>query len=123
MTGEIFRLMKYFPGSYINSRGELIISDRGNVYFTALTCNDKTDIICNLLEWCSRPIAKGEAYSQRKRNLEWREGLLKGLNKYLGTQFSLDDMYLIYDSLGNAVNYKLTLKFIKSGYDLTILKP
>ena len=101
----------------------MIISDRGNVYFTAIGCKDKTDIICKLLEWCSRPIAKGAPYASAKRNQEWREKLLEGYNKYLGTQFTQTDMYWIYDKLGNAANHELTLKFIESGYNLSLVYP
>ena len=73
MFNEIFNVMKCFPKSYITQFGELILSDKGNVYFTAKDCNTQKDIICKLLEWCSRPIAKGEPYRQEKRNKEWRE--------------------------------------------------
>ena len=116
-------MMECFEGCFVNRFGELIISDRGNVYFTAKGCKDKTDIICKLLEWCSRPIAKGTPYASAKRNQEWREKLLEGYNKYLGTQFTQTDMYWIYDKLGNAANHELTLKFIESGYNLSLVYP
>lgn len=115
MIDEIFNVMECFEDCFVNRFGELIISDRGNMYFTAKGCKDKTDIICKMLEWCSRPIAKGEPYASAKRNQEWREKLLEGYNKYLGTQFTPTDMYWIYDKLGNAANHELTLKFIESG--------
>lgn len=121
MLNEIFDVMKCFPKSYLTQFGELILSDKGNVYFTAKDCNTQKDIICKLLEWCSRPLAKGEPYHQEKRNKEWRESLLSGYNEYLGTQFTQEDMYWIYDKLGNAVNHELTIKFIESGYDLKLL--
>lgn len=123
MIDEIFKVMKHFNGSYINSCGELIISDRGNVYFTATNCETKEDVICKLLEWCSRPIAKGVPYVSNKRNIVWRNSLLCGYNNYLGTNFSLDDMYWIYDKLGNAVNHELTLEFIQSNFDLSLVRP
>ena len=123
MTDEIFNVMKFFSGSYINQCGELIISDRGNIYFTATNCTTKEDVICKLLEWCSRPIAKGTPYATKKRNIEWRNSLLCGYNNYLGTNFTQDDMYWIYDKLGNAVNHELTLKFIHSDYDLSLVRP
>lgn len=123
MIDEIFRLTRQFNGSYINSCGELIISDRGNVYFTATDCENKEDVICKLLEWCSRPIAKGEPYATNKRNIEWRNSLLCGYNNYLGTNFTQEDMYWIYDKLGNAVNHELTLEFIHSGFDLSLVTP
>lgn len=123
MIDEIFKVMEHFDKSYINRCGELIISDRGNVYFTAKNCKTKEDVICKLLEWCSRPIAKGTPYSTRKRNDEWRKSLLCGYNNYLCTNFTLDDMYWIYDKLGNAVNHELTLKFIHSNFDLSLVRP
>lgn len=123
MIDEIFNVMKHFDGSYINKHGELILSVRGNVYFTATNCKNKEDVICKLLEWCSRPIAKGEPYYKPKRNIEWRESLLCGYNNYLGTNFTLDDMYWIYDKLGNAVNHELTLYFIHRNYDLSLVRP
>ena len=123
MIDEIFNVMRCFERSFINCCGELIISTKGNVYFTAKNCKSKTDVICKLLEWCSRPIAKGEVYASEKKNREWREKLLEGYNKYLGTQFTLTDMYWVYDKLGNAVNHELTLEFIDSGYDLGLVYP
>ena len=123
MIDEIFKVMKHFNGSYINQSGELIISDRGNVYFTATDCKTKEDVICKLLEWCSRPMAKGEPYASEKRNNEWRDNLICGLNNYLETSFTQEDLYWIYDQLGNRVNHALTLKFIEGGYDVSLLRP
>ncbi len=123
MINEIFNVMKHFPNSYINRCGELILSDKGNVYFTAIDCETKEDVICKLLEWCSRPLAKGVPYSALKRNIEWRKTLIRRYNNYLGTAFTLDDMYLIYEKLGNAVNHELTLEFIHSGYDMSLVRP
>lgn len=48
MFNEIFNVMKCFPKSYITQFGELILSDKGNVYFTAKDCNTQKDIICKL---------------------------------------------------------------------------
>ena len=121
MIDEVFNVMKCFPNSYLNPFGELILSDKGNVYFNAKGCATKQDIVCKLLEWCSRPIAKGEPYRSEKRNREWRESLLVGYNEYLQTNFTQEDMYWVYDRLGNAVNHELTLKFIDSGFDLSLM--
>lgn len=122
MINEIFEVMRCFPNSFINPFGELILSIKG-VYFTATDCETKEDVICKLLEWCSRPMAKGEPYASNKRNNEWRDNLIYGLNNYLKTSFTQDDLYWIYDQLGNRVNHDLTLKFIESGYDLSLLRP
>lgn len=121
MVDEVFNLMRYFPNSFINYNGEVILSEKGIVYFNAMDCADKKDIICKLFERCSRPIAKGIVYSSEKRNKAWREDLLNNLNEYLGTQFSLEDMYYIYQELGNGVNSSLTKEFIESNYDMALI--
>lgn len=123
MIDEIFNVMQRFPGSYVNAYGEVILSERGSVYFIARYLEKKVDVVCKLLEWCSRPVAKLEPYSKKSRNEEWRKMLLDGFNKYLGTNFSRTDMYLIYEKLGNEANHELTLKFIYSGYDMSLLRP
>ena len=123
MTDEIFEVMKCFPNSFINSFGEVILSIKGNVYFTGTDCKTRDDVVSKLLEWCSRPMAKGEPYKSEKRNNEWRDNLICGLNKYLKTSFTQEDLYWIYDQLGNRVNPDLTFKFIVSGYDLSLLRP
>lgn len=121
MIDEIFNVMKCFPNSYINYNAEVILSDKGNVYFDSKVCYDKKDVVCMLLEWCSRPIAKGVVYSSDKRNREWQEGLLNHLNEYLDTQFSLEDMYYIYQELGNGVNRERTIEFIENGFDMNLI--
>ena len=83
MIDEVFNVMECFPKSYITQFGELILSDKGNVYFVAKNCKTQKDIICKLLEWCSRPIAKGEPYRQEKRNKEWREKLFLDITNIL----------------------------------------
>lgn len=121
MTDEIFNVMECFPNSFINRNGEVILSEKGNVYFNAMDCTDKSDITCKLFEWCSRPIVKGVAYSSAKRNREWQEDLLNGLNRYLGTQFSLEDVYYIYQELGNGVDHDHTMEFVNSGFDFDVI--
>ena len=121
MLDEIFNVMKCFPNSFINSNAEVILSTKGNVYFDSKVCYDKKDVVCMLLEWCSRPIAKGVVYSSDKRNREWQEGLLNHLNEYLDTQFSLEDMYYIYQELGNGVDHDRTIEFVNSSFNLDII--
>lgn len=121
MTDEVFELMDCFPNAFINRCGEIILSKKGNVYFTIKGCKTKTDIIVKLLEWCSRPMAKGEPWASEKRNSAWRDELISCLNKYLGTQFGQEEMYWIYDRLGNSANHTLTLDFIESDYDMAMI--
>ena len=123
MTIEnVIKVLKCFPRSYMNYLGECILCEKGNVYFTVKNCETETDIKCKLLEWCSGSAGKGEPYKTEKKNIEFREFVTNGINIYLGTDFTIEDMYWIYDKLGNAVNHQLTLDFIASGYDMEFLK-
>ena len=45
-----------------------------------------------------------------------------GINAYLGTNFTVEDMGIIYCKLGNAINSELCVKFIESGYDMKLLE-
>lgn len=114
--------MDCFPRSVINHNGDFIAHIVSNTYFILSDCNDKEDVKCKVLEWLSRPAHKTEPYSTKRNNDEFHSFILAGVNDYLGTDFSEKDMEKIYTYLGNARNHKKTLKFIESGYDMSILK-
>ena len=48
--------------------------------------------------------------------------MLHGINDFLGTRFSEQDMALIYQRLGNRIRHKLTIQFVESGYNMELLK-
>lgn len=107
--------LQTFPNSFINNSNEIILEPRNNVYFRLEDVDTALDFKCKLFAWVSRPIAKG-------LNKYWSPKVLKSLNTLLGTKFTKEEMYDIYDRLGNDVNRKLTIKFIESNYDLTLLR-
>lgn len=47
--------------------------------------------------------------------------MLCGINAYLGTNFTEDDIAIIYQELGNRVRHTLTVEFVNSGYDMSVL--
>lgn len=104
-----------FPKSFINRSNEIIFEPRNNVYFRLEDVNTELDFKCKMFAWLSRPIAKG-------LNKYWFPRVLRSFNELLGTNFTKDHMYKIYDRLGNDVNRKLTIRFIESNYDLTLLE-
>lgn len=115
------RLMNCFPGSFINHNGEFIAHEKANEYFSLSTCGDELDVKCKVLEWLSRAASKGEPFRTYKRNLAFQKFMLDGINRYLHTTFSHDDIDKIYTYLGNACNHKKTIRFIESGYDMSVL--
>lgn len=108
------RFTAAFPKFFINHNLEAIVHPRRNTYFLLTDVNTETDLIAKILEWLSREAAKSVTKESQKYHLT-------GINAFLGTDFSRDDMMQIYTYLGNRCNHSLTLRFIESGYNLSVL--
>lgn len=122
MENYIRKAMRAFPNSFINRNNELILIPKFNVYFLLDDIYSELIFNCKILEWVSRDCTSALRYIQTKR-LEsyWNENRIK-VNTILNTNFTKDDMELIYTYLGNSVNRLLTFEFIESGYDMQILE-
>lgn len=118
----VAKLMHAFPRSFINYQGEIILHEYSNTYFILKNCDNELDVKCKVLEWCSRAAYKMCPYRTEVRNVKFHDFMLKGINQYLETNFTEEDMELIYTYLGNACNHKLTISFIESGYNLDLLR-
>ena len=114
-------LLEAFPNSFINEANEFIAHKRSNTYFRLSDCEYPKDIECKVLEWLSRAASKGMPYNKEWRNRKFRSFMLKGVNSFLDTGFSEEEMLQIYTHLGNAINHDKTLRFIESDYDFSIL--
>lgn len=115
-------LLNAFPGSFINDKDEFIAHPRTNQYIILSDCKTPQDIECKVLEWFSRPAHKTAPYSQEWRNRKFHEFMLNGINAFLDTGFSEEDMGAVYCALGNCINHKKTVRFVESGYDFKILE-
>lgn len=126
------QLKKAFPYGFVNDSGEFVALHYYrnvcvNSYFNLANVKDEFELKCKVLEWLSRPAFKGftygsQHYKQRQIGEEIYKYHLDGINEFLGTDFCVDDIELIYARLGNNVNRSLCIKFIESGYDLALLK-
>ena len=121
-TETLIRLLKAFPGSYINHLLEFIADPNTNQYFLMENCETDLDIKCKVLERLSRAAYKTAPYNSKIRNNEFHRFMLRGINEFLGADFSEEDMEAIYTYLGNECNRKKTIRFIESGGDMTILE-
>lgn len=108
------RLTAAFPKLFINHNYELIIEPKRNTYFSLKGVNTESELNAKILEWLSREAAKSVYPWSQKYHLE-------GINRFLGTHFSQQDMYEIYSYLGNAVDHEKTLRFLASGYNMDVL--
>lgn len=122
MKEAVHALLNAFPGSFVNKRNEFIAHLKSNQYFLLEDCEYPEEIDYKVLEWLSRAACKGQPYSQEWRNRKYRKTMLDGINNYMDTNFTEDEMMEIYTYLGNACNHKKTIRFIESGYDMDVLK-
>lgn len=116
------KLARAFQGGYINYNLEFIAHEKANEYFRLEDCETEFDVQCKVLEWLSRGAHKTCPFTSNLKNERFHNFMLNGINDFLGTDFTEEDIELIYDRLGNRVNHALTVAFIDSGYDMSVLE-
>ena len=114
------KLARAFHGSFINTALEFIAHKEANEYFRLEDCENEFDVKCKVLEWLSRGAHKTCPFNSNIKNERFHNFMLNGINDFLGTDFTEDDMEIIYTYLGNRCNHERTVKFINSGYDMSI---
>lgn len=122
LTNYIFKVMNIFYESFINRENELILIPKTNLYFYLGNVNTVAEMKYKLLEWCSRSCFKAMPYKYTKKNRKYQDNVLRNVNECLDTEFTREQMELIYTKLGNCINHELTMKFVSSGYDLKVLE-
>lgn len=116
------RLTECFPNGFLNINGEFIAHRYANEYFILKDCETEDDVKFKILAWFSRAAHKTQPYNSEKSNDKFHKFMLEGINKFLGTEFTEDDMAVIYDHFGNGINKKECYEFIKQKYDMSMLK-
>lgn len=121
-VGIVVKLARAFPGGFLNGQGEFIAHEKGNAYFLLTDCDTELDVKCKVLEWLSRDAYKSTPFHRGVQNIKFRRFIFDGICKFLGHDFSFEDMEEIYTHIGNRANHAKTVRFIESGYDLKVLK-
>ena len=116
------KLAHAFPRSFINTALEFIAHKEANEYFRLEDCETEFDVKCKVLEWLSRGAYKTCPFNSNQKNEKFHNFMLNGINDFLGTDFTEDDIVIIYTYLGNCCNHERTVKFINSGYDMAVLR-
>ena len=122
INAELLRLMNCFPQSFITRHEEFIAHPEANEYFLLAKIEGDTELKYKTLEWLSRGACITEPFKSKKKNNEFNSFMLSGINMFLGTNFTKDDMVVVYTYLGNRCNRTLTEEFVASGYDMEILR-
>lgn len=118
----IDELMGLFNGSFINAQNELILIPKTNLYFRLADVETIDDLYVKIIAFCSRDACKSMPYYASKRNEKYQNEVRYALNEYLGVDFSKDEWETIYAKLGGGCNHELCKKFVKSTFDLSLLK-
>lgn len=111
---EVKRLMDIFEDSFINRNFELILEKRRNLYVNFELVKTVKDLKMNMIQWKSRACIKGD---DEKILIKTR----KKFNEFFKKDFSLEELELIYELLGNGVNPDLCEKFIDNDLNIEIL--
>lgn len=109
------RIRNAFPNAFINMNFEIIIEPKHNIYFRLDDIETNLDFNRKVVSWLSRPSCKGLPP-------KWQKVVREGFNQLLETTIDVEQMGLVYTYLGNDCNRTLCEKFIRSGYDLSLLQ-
>ena len=103
-----------FPQEFVYKEHELIIYPRTNTYFLLKNVENQLQLDCKIIEYCS-----GEAYDGTKKSKEYH---FKGICDYFNKEFTQEEIRLIYMKLGNGINRELCIDYIKSRFDMEVLR-
>lgn len=118
----VVKLAHAFPGGFMNGQGEFIAHKKANEYFLLTDCETEFDVKCKVLEWLSRAAHKSTPFRRSADNSELHSFMLEGICKFLEHDFSQEDIETVYQYLGNRVNHEKTVRFVESGYDMSVLE-
>ncbi|MCI5852288.1 MAG: hypothetical protein MR015_01430 [Clostridiales bacterium] len=122
MLESVKTAMNLLPGSFVNQNNELILIPRFNVYMGLDYVDTDEDFKVRLCECFSRDCSYALRYKRAKNQREYYQKNTDVFNKICKTNFSIADMEIIYTKLGNGINHELAKRFVKNGFDLSVLK-
>ena len=122
MLESVKKALKILPGSFINHNNEIILIPKFNVYTLLDDVDTDEDFKVKLVEWFTRSCCCALVYSQNKRLEKYWKDNTAAFNYICGTNFTFEQMVYIYVYLGNGINRPLAKKFVKSGFDLSVIE-
>lgn len=121
MLESVQKAMMHLKGSYINYKNEIILIPKFNVYTMLEDVQTDDDFKVKLCEWFSRDCSCALRYCYDKLQNKYYQDNTDAFNFVCGTNFTIDQMRYIYTYLGNGIKHELAKKFVKSGFDLSVI--
>lgn len=127
ITEMVEQLQQCFPDGRLNYYNEFIAHRGANRHYGAACCKlggceSAEDVIAAALEMLTIDCCKSAPFETPDANSRFHKYMLKGMNKLLGKAFTEKQYLGIYTCIGNGINHQLTVDFIRSGYDLKVLR-
>ncbi|WP_300924585.1 hypothetical protein [uncultured Clostridium sp.] len=119
---SIKELMGLFPYSFINSKSELILIPKTNLYFLLKDVKTLTDLYFKVISYCSRDACKTTPYRSDWHNLRYQSQVRNSINTFLNVEFTKEQWMDIYTYYGNAYNQNSCYEFINNNFDLEIIR-
>ena len=118
---HVKKLLRAFPNSYINHNCEFIASNTGNQYFSLDRIHSLSVLQQRVISSLSRGACKAEPRSTKKKNNEFHTFMLNGINTFLETEFTHEDMERIYTQFGNGLNSLYCFGFVNDNFNMNII--
>ncbi len=116
-------LSKNFPGSFLKvDTNEFILYPKQNYFFSLENCDSRRDIEIKVLEFASYAAYKARPYRRESLNQTFRKLALFGMNQFLKTNFTEEDIEKIYIHFGNGINHEMAGLFVDSGMNISWLQ-
>lgn len=123
MLREEMKLFAAFPGSVIREDGTFAVLGDPDCGLDLTVCETQEDISVHLLENLSKSACRVRTYDVPDGQEPRRLRLLRGMNQYLGTNFSGENMTDIYRKIGEGIHPELSRSFVEAGCDMSVLVP
>ena len=121
MLESVQKALRRLHDSFINHNNEIILIPKFNVYTLLDDVETDDDFKVKLCEWFSRDCCCALRYSQNKRLERYYQENTDAFNFICGTNFTVEQMEYIYTYLGNGIKHELARKFVKGGFDLSVI--
>lgn len=115
----------FFNSKYDVDRETFIIKKNAHTDIMRLKIvdGDSYNIVkCRILERLTPIMVNNTFYSQKWRNDKFKEGLKQGLSNFCDKEFTWEDIEVINNKLGSAINRNLAKQFVINNCDINILK-
>ena len=121
------RLKQCFPEGALNYYDEFIAHMGANRHYGAACCKlggckTEEEALAAALEMLTIDCCKSRPFEAPDANDRFHKYMQKGMNKLLGKGFTQKQYMEIYAAIGNGINHQLTVDFIRSGYNIGILR-